>query len=338
MTANREIIRHTRGLPSMKNTMLPFRSRNGRRRGTKKTIILIVAGLLIVALSAGIYFAVHDASPGQSDGSSPKAVPKSQILDAWAKGDKAQTLELARSSLATRPLDPFYLSFDGIAAYYLSFEKPEGDEKQSLLDDAVFSLRKSLVADNNLPIKAQVEYVLGKAYYQKGSPWYDLAAVYLTKSVEHGYQGSDTEQYLGLVYAGMSDHEKAVQHFESALTKDSSDILMLSAAVSYKELGNVAKADELLSKVIQSASDAVVVQRSRFMLAEMAMNAGDFRKAEGLYQSIIDADPRSAEAWYQLGVVYDAMKDPIRARAAWRKVTAIDPNNIEARKKLAEKL
>ncbi|HWP68617.1 MAG TPA: hypothetical protein VN437_04895, partial [Rectinemataceae bacterium] len=187
--------------------------------------------------------------------------PKSKVLDAWSAGDKTSTLDMTRASLAALPLDPFYLSFNGIAAYYASSDKSEGDDKQSLLDEAVFSLRKALASGGKIPVKAQVEYVLGKSYLRKGLPWYDLAAIYLAKSKSDGYAGNDTEQYLGLAYAGLQNHEKAVQHFEIALKSDTSDILMLSAAVSYKELGNSEKTAALLSKVIESASDAVIVQK-----------------------------------------------------------------------------
>jgi tetratricopeptide (TPR) repeat protein len=307
---------------------------NSSRGSPLLRIIIAIAALACVA--AALFFLL----PGKADSGKNglAAYAKSKVLDAWKQGDKAKTLEMTRASLERIPLDPFYLSFDGIAAYYASSEKPEGDEKQSLLDEAVFNLRKAMASGGKLPVRAQVEYVLGKAYFQKGSSWFDLAAKYLAKSKADGYEGKDSEQYLGLSYAGMQNHEQAVKHFENALKQESSDILILSAAISYKELGNNEKAEEMLAKAVDSASDAVVVQKARFMLGELAMQRGDLSKAQSLYQSIIDTDPRSAEAWYRLGLVSEALKDPIKARAEWRKATSIDPNYIEARKKLADRL
>ncbi len=299
----------------------------------------VIAIIVALGLIAGIYFLVSGAEDKKAANlSDSQSFSKTKILETWSSGDKLHTLEMTRASLDLLPLDPFYLSFDGIAAYYMSSEKPEGDEKQSLLDEAVFSLRKAMASGGKLPVKAQVEYVLGKAYFQKGLPWYDLAAKYLAQSKEDGYAGKDSEQYLGLSYAGLQNHELAVKHFETALQQEPSDILMLSAAISYKELGNVEKMSELLSKAVASASDALIVQRARFMLGEMAMSDGEVAKAGTLYQSIVDTDPRSAEGWYRLGLVFEAQKDPIKARAAWRKATSIDPNHVEARKKLAERL
>jgi len=141
-----------------------------------------------------------------------------------------------------------------------------------------------------------------------------------------------------LGYAGIGDHRVAIQHFEKALVQEPSDILRLSAAISYKELGELDKTVEYLSSSINSASDGLLVQRARFLLGEIAMEKGNITEADKLYRSIVETDPGSAEGWYHVGLVAEALKDPIAARAAWRKTTNIDPNHIEARKKLAEGL
>lgn len=298
--------------------------------------VAVAAAALVLFIAAGVAFLIGGGKTA-ADGSA-KTYPKKEILATWSSGDKTATLEMARSSLERAPVDPFYLSFNGIAAYYLSMDKPEGDEKQALLDESVGSLRKAMASGGKLPVKAQVEYVLGKAYYQKGQPWYDLATKYLAAAKASGYEGKDSDQYLGLCYAGMQNHGEAVKHFEDALKAAPSDVLMLSAAISYKELGDAARTENLLSSVVSSASDALIIQRARFILGEMAMAGGDLAKASSIYQSVVDTDPRSAEGWYRLGLVAEAQNDPIKARANWRKATSIDPNHIEARKKLAERL
>jgi tetratricopeptide (TPR) repeat protein len=321
----------------MKNSALRYWSKKLLTRGSRPRIIIIsLVATIIVGL--GLFLVFGGSAAAGAKGTKSTGYSKSAIMDAWSAGEKSKVLEKTRSSLEAEPTDTFYLSFDGIAAYYSAMESPEGDEKQNLLDEAVFSLRKALDLGDKVPIKPQIEYVLGKTYFQKGAPWFDLAIEYLIVSIKDGYKSDDSEQYLGLAYAGLLDHVKAVEHFEIALKNNSADILKLSAAVSYNELGDKTKAAELLTQVVQSANDALVVQRARFLLADKALKENSFAEAEKQLQAIIDADPRSAEAWYQLGMVYASFKDPIKARAAWRKATSIDPNNIEARKKLAERL
>ena len=298
--------------------------------------MLFVTAVLLAGIVGTILLLAHGTASGNAGSDTNPS--KSAVLEAWKSKDVQKTLELSRSALLLKPLDTFFLSFEGIAAYYRSTGKPEGEERQSLLDEAVLSIRKALATRESIPVKAQVEYVLGKTYYQKGQPWYDLAVKYLELSKTAGYSGMDTEQYLALAYIGLGMHDKAVVHFEEALKGNRNDLLMLSAAVSYNELGNEAKAKELLDQAIASASDAIVTQRARYLLAEMAYKKGDLAGAETLYLAVVNADAASADAWYWLGVIYEAEKDPIKARAAWRKATAINPNHAEARKKLAEKL
>jgi len=263
---------------------------------------------------------------------------KSEVLASWNAGDRVSTLQLCRQELEKNPLDPFYLSFNGFSAYYLAMEKQEGEERLSLLDEAVTSLRKSLAVDEKSPVLGQEEYVLGKAYYQKGLPWYDLSLKYLEKAKLDNYSAPDLDQYLGLLYAASGDHGTAIKHFETALKNNPSDVLMISAALSYKESGNTAKAVEILNSAISSSSDDLVVLKCRMMIADIEFDTGNLKKAEELYNALVKADPSLADAWFRLGVIYEAWKDPIRARAAWRKAIAQDPNHVEARKKLSERL
>ncbi|MFA6366360.1 MAG: hypothetical protein WCX13_04155, partial [Candidatus Hydrogenedentales bacterium] len=90
---------------------------------------LIPGGIAIIValgLIAGIYSLVSGSEDKKTaslnDG---RSFSKTKILETWSSGDKLHTLEMTRASLDLLPLDPFYLSFNGIAAYYMSSEKPE---------------------------------------------------------------------------------------------------------------------------------------------------------------------------------------------------------------------
>ncbi|MEW6548136.1 MAG: tetratricopeptide repeat protein [Spirochaetota bacterium] len=308
--------------------------RTGRKR--QKAIIFMFPAA-IALLAAGLYFiALRPA--GQHNGKEASQVTRASVAEAWGRQDAQKTLELAAAGLAANPFEPFFLSFHGIASYYASLGKPEGNDRQILLDQAVFSLRKALALGETLSVRPQIEYVLGKAYYQKGQPWFDLALKHLETAKDKGYKASDLDQYLGLANIGLFRHARAVDHFEKAIQTNPSDVLMLLAALSYKEMGDDEKAASFLSRAITEARDAVVTQRARFLSAEIALSQGSVAGAEEHYNAILAADPKSAEAWYGIGMVYESQGDPIKARSAWRKAIGIDPNHAEARKKLTEKL
>lgn len=311
-------------------------SRTSFRKSKTRKLAILVA-VLIVGVGASAF--LMRGNSGKNFFSSIFAGNrKSEILASWNSGDRVNTLEICRQALEKTPLDPFYLSFNGFSAYYVAMEKPDGEERNSLLDEAVTNLRKSLVADEKSPVKAQEEYILGKAYYQKGQPWYDLSLKYLEKAKADKYSAADIEQYLGLLYASFGEHTTAIEHFEAALKNNPSDVLMISAALSYKESDNIDKAREILNSAIAASSDDLVVLKCKTMLADIEFDKGNLKTAEELYSALVSSDPSLAQVWYKLGLIYEAWKDPIRARAAWRKAIAQDPNHVEARKKLAERL
>jgi tetratricopeptide (TPR) repeat protein len=234
-------------------------------------------------------------------------------------------------------MDAFYLSFRGLASFYKGMDLPEGEDRAALVDEAIVSLRKALAVGGGMP-KAQVEYVLGKAYYIKGDSYYDEAVKYLEQSIASGYLASDSREYLALSYVGLGDPAKAVTSFEIALEHSRADLLLIAAAKAYVDAKDPIKAEALLLEAIANGKDDVAKESGRFLLGDIYRARGDLDKAEEQYGLILGKDVASAEAHYRLGLVAQAKGDPVRARAEWRKAVSIDPMHAAARQKLSEKL
>lgn len=58
---------------------------------------------------------------------------------------------------------------------------------------------------------------------------------------------------------------------------------------------------------------------TRFALALEYIKKGDFRKAEDLFKSILDADPAYVGVYYHLGKLYEATGDVNQAKAIYNK-------------------
>jgi tetratricopeptide (TPR) repeat protein len=214
---------------------------------------------------------------------------------------------------------------------------PEGEDRAALVDEAIVSLRKALATGGRMP-RAQVEYVLGKAYFDKGDAYFDEAAKYMELSLASGYFASDSREYLALAYVGLGDKTGAVRNFEAALAKNRSDLLLIAAAKAYVDADMPVKAEALLLEVLANGKDDLAKENGRFVLGDVYKARGDNAKAEEQYLLILDKDPASAEAHYRLGLAYQISGDPIKARAEWRKAVSIDPMHAAARQKLSEKL
>jgi tetratricopeptide (TPR) repeat protein len=265
------------------------------------------------------------------------AVPKSKILSDWGakRWDAVRAQSVA--SLASRPLDAFYLTFRGLASYYEGMELPEGEERAALVDEAVVALRKALTAKGSMP-KAQVEYVLGKAYYDKGESYFDEAVKYLELSVAAGYVASDSREYLALAYVGLGDKAQAIKSFAAALEHSRADLLLIAAAKAYMDGAEPVKAEALLLEVLANGKDDLAKENGRFLLGDIYAARGELGKATEQYELILAKDPASAESHYRLGLIQQSLGDPIKARAEWRKAVSIDPMHAAARQKLSEKL
>jgi hypothetical protein len=300
-------------------------------------IIVVLSLFAILAFILALVGATIDKGPFSSAGGS-RPVPKSAVLTEWKAKDYEMVLQSTGNSLGSKPIDPFYLVFNGLASFYKSVAMPESDERTALLDNTVVSIRKALATGGKIPVRAQAEYILGKAYYHKGSDYYDLAAEYLEASVSHGYVANDSHEYLGALYAGLRENSKAIAHFEKALLEGKTDLLLLSTAKAYADAGETAKSETLLQEIIASGTDALIREKAGLLLGVIFLGRREFARAEELFSAVLSKNPDSAEAYYDLGLVYQEKGEPVRARAAWRKAVSIDPMHQASRQKLSEKL
>ena len=306
-----------------------------RRRRKRITIALAVFATLGVA--AGIIVRL-ERSGALAAAAAARPVPKKKVLDAWDARDWDSVRASSLASLASAPLDPFYLCFKGLASFYKAMELPEGEDRAALLDEAISSLRKSLVVAGRSTPRAQMQYVLGKAYYFKGPAYYDESAKFVESSIAAGYAAQDSREYLALAYAGLGEKDRAVGNFEAALASSRSELLLLAAARAYIDSGAKDKAEALLQEAVSTGSDELAREKCRFLLGDIYRERGDGAKAEAQYSLVLEKDPESAEAHFRLGLVYQDRGDPVKARAEWRKAVSLDPMHAAARQKLTEKI
>lgn len=308
-----------------------FSHKIGTRRYGRSLWIAAIVFVLIGCISMGLFFILKSSS-------TKGVLSHSEIAKLWNEGNIEKTIAESRKAAQAFPFDAFYLSMRGISAYYSALDAQDEETRQQLLEESVISLRKALVIGVPSGMRAQVYYILAKAYYQKGEPWFDLAERYFLLARNNGSKEKDLPQYLAVVYAGKKDYEHAIEWFELSLKGDTSDILTLSAAISYKNIGKNDRARELLANLETHATDAKIRLKAKLLLAQDSYDSGDVSAALQRYEEILKEDPLNADAWYGLGLVYAKKNDQLGARAAFRKVVQIDPNHADARKRLAEKL
>ncbi len=296
-----------------------------RRRGTRTILVPVLSALLVIAIA--LVFALH--LPSRLFGTASVRQAPGRLPDLWKSGQYQMVISAADSILRVDPLNATALTYRGFASFYRAVAENAGEERSSLLDQSILSLRRARLVGS--PFGAEADYVLGKAYFLKGKYYYDLAISSMETSLSRGYEQKDSNQYIGMAYAQLGDYEKALSYFLTALKADTSDMLLLTIGLTYYQMKRSNDAVDYFLRTLNKTQDKGIEEQARFKLAEIYSDRGDLFKAEEQLLSIAKIDPRSADAHYQLGEVYAKMNDPVKARAEWRQALIIDPNHYGAR-------
>ncbi len=263
-------------------------------------------------------------------------VPRlSTVYLSWTDKDYMEVYRATGEILNRRPYDGEVLALRGFSAYYIFAEQTDFSTSYSYLDDAILCLRQALyrVKEEEKP---KISYVLGKAYYQKGYYYADLAVKYLDYAFKAGFTHSDLAEFRGMSAALLGEPEKAIEAFSLALSDNPSDLLLFALAKNYSEISDWKNTKLYLYETINKTKDALLELKCRYMLGMLFLDEGKIKEAEDEFNFIIEKDTASADAYYGLGLVYELRGDLIGARAQWRLALKLDPLHEKTRIKLDE--
>ena len=296
-----------------------------QRKRAFRTVALLLVFVLIVSSLIFTVFAWRNRGNG---------INRSTVDGLWKDGEYASVQALSSEALAAKPLDPYWLILHGFSAFQIAAAQIGAEQEESYIDASIRSLRKALLvgAGRN---ESSVRYVLGKAYYRKGEAYADLAVEQFELASAASYRPEDLDEYLGLAYAALRKYRESVIAFSRALGDDPSDLLVLSIARSYLELGESEAAKAYLVRLIGNSKDIAIVIKSRTLLGRLLLESGELEAAEGHFLAALEADEGNADVHLALGDLYETKGDAIKARAEWRRSVRIDPANENARSRLS---
>jgi tetratricopeptide (TPR) repeat protein len=268
--------------------------------------------------------------------------------------------------LEQRPLDQYYLIYRGFSYFYKAWteiiklfsnffqETPSAhsffllrdftsfydlysaklDEGTvNLLNQAIISLRRVLLTDN-VGIKHQVYYILGKAYFLKGIDFLDLSIKYLELAVKEGNKEYDLYEYLATAYEVDNQIENAIRFLKDAYAEKPLDQYVYYLAKYYALLKQYDKAEQNLHDIIEKSKDKDLIIECRLLLGNIYFDKKEYNKAKDLYTQVIQEYEGSEAAHFQLALVYENLGDYAKYRAELRKAYRLNPKNEEARRRL----
>lgn len=255
------------------------------------------------------------------------------VYEDWKNGNYKAVYDKAAEILQRRVFDAEMLALHGFAAYYIFSEQTDLSVSYDYLNSAIVSLRRALhvVRPAEVP---NVSYVLGKAYYQRGYYYADLAVKYLDLAYNAGFRAADLAEFRGMSASLLGDMQKAVESFTQALAAQPSDLVLYALAECYEKLSDFSKAKLYLYDTIGKTKDVLLELKCRNRLAALYLSERNLAEAERELDVVLQKDERSAEAHYHRGVLYEMGSDLVRARAEWRHALRLNPLHEPTRVKL----
>lgn len=291
-----------------------------------KPIIIVLLSLLIVG---GVVFGILRLVPDKKE----QTMSSADVYELWDQQKYEEVNVYCENALLENPMNITALTLNGFSYFYRGIAKFTLEDQLSLFDKSITNLRKAHAVESN-PYRAQIEYVLGKVYYNKGKYYADLAIHYLESALNHEYDAIDTYEYLGLAYHSIGNYKRALEYLLLAKQTNPSDMLYLAIGQTYVISKDYANAESFLKNAILETKDQNVAQKGYSLLGQLYFDQSNFEMAIQQYEQIIKINPRSADAYYHLGVIYDTIAETIRARAQWRKALEIEPTHHGALLKL----
>ncbi|MDR2211066.1 MAG: tetratricopeptide repeat protein [Spirochaetaceae bacterium] len=295
-----------------------------KRQTFQGIITLVFLGGVLTVLTIALYSIVQGAGK------------KKELLRHWEEGSYGDVYQKSRDELALKPMDGFFLTLHGFAAYQMAASQIKNTGALEYIDECIWSLRRALLEKNADP-EGRMRYVLGKAYYVKGPEYADLAVKYLEEAKAASFTAGDLNEYLGLAYVAVRDYRKSVETLSASLDPQdeaNSDLLLLSIAQSYMGLEDWDSARAYLIRCAERSKDTGIVLRSRFLLGKVLHSLGDSEGAIEALTAVLEEGGESAEVSYELGEIYTSLGDTTRARAAYRRAYRADHNYVSAQARL----
>ena len=309
--------------------------RGTARRKSNFVRNLIILFVVICCLSAVTIFFCHLIDVHVYKGNSLTHVAKE-----WNAYNYRNVYEISGEVLKNKPFNNRALTYRGYSAFYLAISDTQPANTLTLLDESILNLRLALqnARPNLIP---QLEYMLGKAYFYKNSAsnyyyYSDLAVLYLNRALKDGYTSDDIPEYLGLSYASLGMTVESIEAFTKALLTRESDLLLLSIAEQYYNVGQSQAAEQYLYRISKDCKEERITDKSHLLLGKIYTETKNFEEAKKEFEIILEKNENSADALCGLGVIYENMGDIIKARSFWRKALKIQANHPESLKKLAE--
>ena len=294
-----------------------------RRFSFKIIIFLLFIVLCFLGGVAILHYKKHKNTPSIKE-----------ISEDWKSSSYNSVYLKSEMILKDDPFNAEALAFRGFSSYYIYISEPEeAGNIATYLENTIISLRQAMYFIKEKDM-GKLSYILGKAYYQKGEYYADLALKYLSIAEESNLDFVDLHEFKGMAYLLLGEEEAAISSFTLALKETPSPLLLYILGETYMKISDFQNAKQYFFETISKTKDELLQLKCRYHIGSILFDEGEFEKAKDEFTAILEKDDSSSDAHYGLGLVLEQQGQLVKARSEWRKALKINPSHEKTREKL----
>lgn len=204
--------------------------------------------------------------------------------------------------------------------------------KKGMLDEAISEWEKVVLIDPSLPIP---HYNLGLAYQKKGM--LDEAISEYKRATEGDENYSAARYNLGNAYNQKGLYSQALSEWQVVLEQDPNDeaarnnIKVVQGLLAKQPTPSVLASNGRQGTQRPAGQGSPSDAKEYFDRGVESFNDGKFDDAIESLEEAVKIDPDFAQAYMEMGRAYHKKKRFQKARAAYQKSLALEPNNKKAR-------
>lgn len=304
---------------------------NSNRRKARVNLNSVSARIILLGIALALILLLATFVVYRTVGQNPDGfAQRSNIISLWETGDYARVLTYSESVLERNPIDARALFFAGAASYYLLSFGSVPEDQGRYLNQAILNLRTYLELKKNPPYAAEAHYLLGKAYYNKGSAYVNLVIQHLQQAINLGYQNTDIAEYIGMAHILLGDYVTGIEYLEKAPHRKDNYALEFNMAKAYTLAENYEEAQKLYQNVYQNSPNDNLRDQAYLQMAKIYYQMGRYPEAKDIFIDFLKKYPNNTEAHFGLGEIYYLEKNTRAAKRQWEAVVRLDPLNVEA--------
>ena len=204
-----------------------------------------------------------------------------------------------------------------------------GDREHNQIDETMVKKAldqfQKIVAANPKDLESWI--MLGQLEKISGNSNEAMAAYQKALALDSGNQDALTG--LALVYSDLGENAKAADLLNKVAQKDPSTRTLVALADTYERMKEYSLAAETLRRAIDRGPEANPDLKRA--LAQNLLLAGQEDEALKIYQGLVADDPRDAQSYLRISQIYREKRDFPKAHEAAAKAHEIDPSDLQIR-------